>query len=42
LVERRPGDVVLTDIGVEVAERGQQILARSAISPTSRATAAAC
>jgi LysR family hydrogen peroxide-inducible transcriptional activator len=27
LVERRPGDVVLTDIGVEVAERGQQILA---------------
>jgi LysR family hydrogen peroxide-inducible transcriptional activator len=27
LVERRPGDVVLTDIGVEVADRGQQILA---------------
>jgi LysR family transcriptional regulator, hydrogen peroxide-inducible genes activator len=27
LVERRPGDVVLTDIGVEVAERGQQVLA---------------
>jgi LysR family hydrogen peroxide-inducible transcriptional activator len=27
LVERRPGDVVLTDIGIEVAERGQQVLA---------------
>jgi LysR family transcriptional regulator, hydrogen peroxide-inducible genes activator len=27
LVERRPGDVVLTDIGVEVADRGQQVLA---------------
>jgi LysR family hydrogen peroxide-inducible transcriptional activator len=27
LVERRPGDVVLTDIGIEVADRGQQILA---------------
>jgi LysR family transcriptional regulator, hydrogen peroxide-inducible genes activator len=27
LVERRPGDVVLTDIGVEVAERGHQVLA---------------
>lgn len=27
LVERRPGDVVLTDIGTEVADRGQQILA---------------
>jgi LysR family hydrogen peroxide-inducible transcriptional activator len=29
LVERRPGDVVLTDIGVEVADRGQQILAEA-------------
>lgn len=27
LVERRPGDIVLTDIGLEVAERGQQVLA---------------
>ena len=27
LVERRPGDIVLTDIGVEVAERAEQILA---------------
>jgi LysR family hydrogen peroxide-inducible transcriptional activator len=27
LVERRPGDVVLTDVGVEVTERGQQVLA---------------
>src|SRR5262245_52000746 len=27
LVERRPGDVALTVIGVEVADRGQQILA---------------
>jgi LysR family hydrogen peroxide-inducible transcriptional activator len=27
LVERRPGDVVLTDIGIEVADRGQQVLA---------------
>jgi LysR family hydrogen peroxide-inducible transcriptional activator len=27
LVERRPGDVVLTDIGIEAAERGQQVLA---------------
>jgi LysR family transcriptional regulator, hydrogen peroxide-inducible genes activator len=26
VVERRPGDVVLTDIGMEVAERSQQIL----------------
>jgi LysR family transcriptional regulator, hydrogen peroxide-inducible genes activator len=29
LVERRPGDVVLTDIGIEVVERGQQILAEA-------------
>jgi LysR family transcriptional regulator, hydrogen peroxide-inducible genes activator len=29
LVERRPGDVVLTDIGLEVADRGQQILAEA-------------
>ena len=29
LVERRPGDVVLTDIGAEVADRGQQILAEA-------------
>jgi LysR family hydrogen peroxide-inducible transcriptional activator len=27
VVERRPGDVVLTDIGLEVASRGEQILA---------------
>jgi LysR family hydrogen peroxide-inducible transcriptional activator len=26
LVERRPGDIVLTDIGIEVAERAEQIL----------------
>ena len=26
LVERRPGDVVLTDIGVEIADRGERIL----------------
>jgi LysR family transcriptional regulator, hydrogen peroxide-inducible genes activator len=27
LVERRPGDVVLTRVGVEVAERGERMLA---------------
>jgi len=27
LVERRPGEIVLTDIGIEVAERAEQILA---------------
>ena len=27
LVERRPGDVVLTDVGAEVARRGERILA---------------
>ena len=27
LVERRPGDIVLTEIGVEVAQRAEQILA---------------
>ena len=26
LVERRPGDIVLTDVGIEVAERAEQIL----------------
>jgi len=29
LVERRPGEVVLTEIGVEVARRGERILAAS-------------
>ena len=29
LVERRPGDVALTEIGVEVAQRGERILAAS-------------
>lgn len=29
LVERRPGEVVLTEIGIEVARRGEQILAAS-------------
>ncbi len=29
LVERRPGEIVLTDIGMEVAERAEQILAAS-------------
>ena len=29
LVERRPGEVVLTDIGVEVARRGERMLAAS-------------
>jgi len=29
LVERRPGDVALTDIGIEVARRGERVLAAS-------------
>jgi len=27
LIERRPGEAALTDIGVEVAQRGEQVLA---------------
>ena len=29
LVERRPGEIALTDIGLEVAQRGERILAAS-------------
>ena len=29
LVERRPGDIALTDVGLEVAERAEQILTAS-------------
>ncbi len=42
LVERRPGDVVLTDIGQEVAARSEQMLAARATSSISPGIAAAC
>ena len=43
LVERRPGDVALTDIGLEVARaQPSRSWPRRAISSTSPAIAAAC
>jgi len=42
VVERRPGDVMLTDVGREIARRAEDVLTASRDLVDSRAIAAAC